>query len=253
MISLHPRDKLIAIGARRRAVNVRAQGAYTHRLVGEDAPVLALVKPARLAELADALAKLTAAMNDREIMKAEAEDLTIDQGDALESAKVWRRTITARAKAAALVPLDVPEGLTSLQGGKGITDVAHDVERLANLAEPALETLAAVEITPELVKAGRELAAALLDVDTEQDIARFAKLPEKVKDMYVQKALVYLAVKQINLLASSVHTKDAEARKKYNLDHLYRKVRSRKVDPPKPPPEDEKNEEAEEDKKGKDK
>ncbi len=183
MISLHPRQKLISIGARHRAINVRAQGSFTHRLVGEDAPVLAIVKVERLAELAAAIAKLTAAMSDRDIMKAESEDLTLDQGEALEAAKIWRRTITARAKAAALIPLDVPDDLTHLAGDRSITGIAHDVERLADLADPPdpdapagsispmLAGLALVDITPELVKAGRDLAAGHLRART----ARFGE------------------------------------------------------------------------------
>ncbi len=41
-------------------------------------------------------------------------------------------------------------------------------------------------------------------------VGRLKALPQKVRDLYVQKALVYLAVKQANHLGRSVHAEDSD-------------------------------------------
>lgn len=223
MISNRPQEELRAIGAQLRSAYVLAQGDHTLNLVRSDGPVAEAVGEAFLSEIEAALDKLKTVLKDPEIAAAESKDPALQRGEILEEAKIWRRAVVSRVKAAALRGIAVPEGLAQVDGGG---DLAQDLERRAELIEKALPRLRDVGLTPELVKKGRELAA------TPEKAAPSPEVPEKLKELSTQKALVYLAVKQINLLAAGIHAEDADGRKRYNMDRLHRATRHRRIDPP---------------------
>jgi hypothetical protein len=75
-------------------------------------------------------------------------------------------------------------------------------------------------------------------VDQAQERTRLADLPDKVLDLYEQKALLYLGIKQLNHLGRSVHAEDSGRSAAYSLDILYRRVRRQPPDaPPASPPD----------------
>lgn len=218
-------DELLLLGARFRANNVKAQGSHTLRLLAEDPDAAAIVKPDKIEALKSSVAKLEKAITDRDAMAVEAKEKTIAQGEALEKAKIWRRVLVKRVQAALVAGIDVPEDLGRMQArGGDFKALARDVRRLASVARKHLGKLAENEVTEELLKEGETSAVVLESADLEQDMARLRALPKKVREMYMEKARVYLHVKGINLLAQSVHPEDGEAGE-WNLDLLYRDAR----------------------------
>ncbi len=232
MITHRPEEELVALGARYRAICISAQGHHTLGLLRTDAPVQAVVTRPFLDEFAGVLDRIDTALGDPETAAAEAAEPGVALGDRIERAKIWRRTMVGRAKAATTLEIDVPAGLARAQDGKEVPDLAADLLRMVALAQPELDRLFAAGITPALLEQGREHAKALAGIDRSSDRARLAALPAPVRALHRDKGRIYLGAKQINLLAHSVHAEDSRSRRSYNLDVLYRHVRAGVVDHP---------------------
>ncbi len=232
MITNLTQDELVLLGVRHRATYLTAQARFTLGLVEKDPEVHDLVGQAFLGETQAAVDQLVVALHDRDLAAAESHEGGVAQGDALQSAKLWRRTLTQRALAAIVRGVAIPADLGKIGShGRNPEATALDVERLAKLAKDNLAALAPFHVTKAMVEKGATLAARLRTADTTQELARLSKLPAKVRDLHATKAQVYLALKQINHLARSVHTEDGSGAS-YNLDILNRRVRRRGADAP---------------------
>ncbi|MBI5478375.1 MAG: hypothetical protein HY906_05930 [Deltaproteobacteria bacterium] len=237
MITNQSRDELLVRGARFRVIYVAAQGRYHLALVAEDPEVAALAGQEFIVEVQTAVGNLEVAMRDRDLAGTEAKEKTLVQGDAVQAAKVFKRALVHRVLAAMIRGVKLPADLGRImEYGSNPVAVGRDLNRLVELARPHVTELQPFGITPALLDRGVALAGACGAADQAQELARLKKLPEKVQEMYVQKALVYLAVKQLNYLGRSVHAEEAGPRARYNLDILYRRVRRVPVEGPAPPP-----------------
>lgn len=233
MISKLSQDELVAIGARYRADYVIAQGLYTIQNVATDPEVKDLAGAEFLSEVQTTVDKLQTASQEKGMAEAESKDATQAQGEAVESGKIWRRALVNRVQAALLRGVEVPAELAKM-AARGTNPVAlgRDIQRLVGLAREHQPKLAVVRITPDFLARGAQLAKDLMAADQKQETAYLGKLPKKVRDMYVQKALVYFGVKQLNYLAHSVHAENGGLASKYNLDILYRRQRRHSPDQP---------------------
>ncbi|MBI5481016.1 MAG: hypothetical protein HY906_19310 [Deltaproteobacteria bacterium] len=237
MISNLSRDELLVIGARHRANYMVAQGRYAVGLAAEDPEVAGLAGPEFMAEMGLTVGKLEMAARDRDLAATEAKEKTVAQGDAVQAAKVARRALVHRVLAAMLRGVKLPADLGRIMAyGSNPQAIGRDLQRLVELARPHLAELEPLGITTALLDRCAALAGACGQTDQAQEVARLKKLPEKVQEMYVQKALVYVGIKQLNYLGRSVHAEEAGQRARYNLDILYRRVRRQPVEGPTPIP-----------------
>lgn len=234
MITTKGRDELLFIGAKRRIPYLIAQARYTLGLVEQDPEVAVLLGAGFFEECKNVLGQLEIAATDKELAETESEVSTEAQEDAVQEGKIWRRTFTQRAQAAILGGADVPAEAGVMKArGSNPEKLAEDINRLVALGRKHQQALDPSKVTTELLDKGKDLAAKIGKADQEQEIARLKTFPEKVREMYIQKALLYIGVKRINLLGRSVHPEDGEKASRYNMDILYRKVRRKPVDEPK--------------------
>ena len=223
MITTLPQDELLELGARHRADYLVEQAGYTLGLAAKDgAPLAALLPKGYLAEMKEALAKLTAALKDKALTAEESKNATGAQNEAFARGKVWRRKVMYRSRRAARMGTKMPEELTRPADVRSVPALAGQLDRMVKLLE-SVNTSNSASDTAALVKEGAAIAVFLKTADAAQELKRLKELPDAVKGFYLQKGTLYVGLKVINDAGRELHAENPEQASVYNLSILRRR------------------------------
>ncbi len=226
MITEKSREELIAIGAQHRAANLVQQAGYTLGIAAEEEEEIeeVLEDPALVEDVAAARDNVKASMADRELMEQESREHTKRQNEAVRGVKVWRRKAVARAKRAARRGKDIPQELLLIGSARSVPDLIAQLTIMLALFEAHLADLGGAR-AQALLEEGKTLLIELGGADAAQEVALLASLPEKVRDFYAAKGLLYLGIKLINDGGHELHADSPKEAAKYNMKILYRRGR----------------------------
>jgi hypothetical protein len=222
-----PKDDLVALGARFRADFLVAQAGYTLGLAAQEGePLLDLLPEGFLGEAQSALAKVSAAKQDKALMAQEAKDATKKHNSAVSQAKVWRRRVVNRAVRGRRFGQAMPDALLSVGRAGKLPELVGQVDEMAKLLEENLALMPG-KGAKELLEEVKAIAQALKSGDAEQELKRLKALPSTVRNFYEQKGLLYTALKAINDAGHELWADDSEASGRYNLSILHRRAGKR--------------------------
>jgi len=222
MITEQPRDEVIAAGARHPGENLIEQGGYTSGIAASEGPALAGLLPAGyLNDVKSVIEQVREKLKDREFGGQEAKFATRDQNAAMRRAKQWMRKAVRRARRAEQMGKKVPDILLVMPNEKRITDVAKRMDQAVNEFEKNLAAFPGGDNAAVLAE-GKSIAKMFLEADATQEIKRLKELPEKVRDYYYLKGLLYTGLKVINEAGHELHLDDPVAAAKYSMKILYR-------------------------------
>lgn len=229
MITEMKPDQLTELGVRYRADYLVEQSGYTLGLAAKDGAGLSSLLPAKyLAEARSEQEKVTAAMKDKTLMASEAKNATNSQNAALASAKIWRKRVMHRCQRARQMGKSMPDELVRISAAKTIPEIIGQVDKMVKLLEANKAALAAD--TAAVIKNGQEIATALKEADTNQELKRLSELPAAVRAFYLDKGTLYIALKVINSAGRELYADKPEAASAYNLSILHRHGGARKVE-----------------------
>jgi hypothetical protein len=227
-----PKDELVVLGARFRANYLVEQAGYTLGIAAKDGQTLNDLLPDGFPEeVKTYLAKVTAAMQDKELMKEEAKDATKKQNQTVVKAKIWRRKVVRRATRAARLGAGIPDGLLSIGRTGKIPELHGQIDVMTKLFEENIDKMPGKGLDA-LLNEGKEIAEAFSKTDADQEVKRFKSLPDSVQIFYEQKGLLYTALKAINDAGNELYAHDSEAASRYNLAILHRNSGKRKEETP---------------------
>jgi hypothetical protein len=234
MFTTQSRDVLIDLGARFSWSLLDVQAGYTLPLARGDAAV-AKKAGAVLDEVEAARASVRAAMGDREVAAADGVSATGAVAGVLRDAKVWLRTLKSNAGMAAIAGASFPADLARMGvDGKGAAEVLDVLGARVALARAHQAALAAYGVDQAFLEAGDEVVTRLQGVVGAQNQKRHDALPDKVREFYAEKGLLYLGLKMINEAGHAVYAGDLPKAARYNLGLLYAK-RAKAGGQPTPP------------------
>ncbi len=237
MITELSREDLILKGARLRAANLVEQAGYTLASAEADGQALLdLLPKGFLDEAKAALVAVTTALRDRALARDEAIEATGTHHTAFAEAKVWRRTLSHRACAAAALGKRIPEGLLHVSKARTAPELAVQAHEMVKLAEANRDAFPGAGVD-ELIARGDTLVATLQSFDADKEVKRLNTAPAALQDFYYQKGLLYVALKTINHTAQALHADDVVAAARYNMGLLHARHSARKPEPtPAPQP-----------------
>ena len=228
MFSNIQREKLVELGSRFRAMYLLEQAGYTLGIAVRDGKAIEDLLPENfLNEVEDLVEKVRCAMQDKELMKAEAREATQMQNFALEKAKVWRRKVVRRALRASRLGEEIPEDLLSIGRTNRIPEIQGQVEVMMRLFEENISKMHGKGIDV-LLKEGKEILNDLRSADADQEVKRLRALPDSVQDFYEKKGLLYLGLKVINDTGHEFFADNSEMASRYNPSILHRSPGQRK-------------------------
>lgn len=222
MITTIDRAKLVEVGSGLRAAYLTRQAGYTLGIAHDEGDALvALLEPGYLDEVGTAEGTVEQAMADRELMDAEARDLTSEQDRKAREAKVWRRKVAKRAARRKRMGFDVPDELTKVGRASTVPALIEQLTTKIATFELALEAMGGAP-AQALLDDGKRIKGELASADDAQETARLSTLPGKVQDFYAAKGLLYIGLKVINDAGQELHADDTANAARYNLKILHR-------------------------------
>ncbi len=228
MITELSKAEVTEIGARNRASYLLEQYGYTMGLAKMDGDALAELLPAGyLDEVAAEAEEVSAARKDKELSAEESKGSTQAVNDQIRQAKIWRRTVVARAQRAKKLGKKVPAGLLSSDGVTGVPNLAAQMEKMLKLVEANVDNLPGTSLKPLLAE-GQTLVDGIKAIDAEQEVKKYGSLPKAVQNFYFHKGLLFIGIKVINDAGRELHVRDASSAAKYNLSILYRNTHRKK-------------------------
>jgi hypothetical protein len=228
MITELSKPEVTEIGARNRAGYILEQYGYTIGLARMDGEALAELLPAcYLDEVAAEAEEVSAARKDKALASEESKGSTQAVNDLIREAKIWRRTIVARAQRAKKLGKKVPAGLLSSDGVTGVPNLAAQMEKMLKLVEANADNLPGTSLKPLLAE-GQKLVDGIKSIDAEQEVKKYGSLPKAVQNFYFHKGLLFIGIKVINDAGRELHAHDATAAARYNLSILYRNTHRKK-------------------------
>ncbi len=224
MITEQPRDDVIAAGARHPGENLIEQAGYTAGIAAADGQAMAGLLPAGyLNDLKTVIELVRDTLKDREFGAQESKFATRGQNQAMRRAKQWMRKVARRAKRAEHMGRKMPDLLLSMPNEKRIADVAKRMDQVVNEFEKNMSAIPGGD-NAAVLEEGKAIAKSFLDADAAQEIKRLKDLPEKVREYYFQKGLLYTGLKVVNEAGHELHLYDPVAAAKYNMKILYRGI-----------------------------
>ena len=232
MIISIPKDELVVIGARHRANYLVEQAGYTLGIAAKDGQALNDLLPEGFSdEVKVYVEKVTAAMQDKELMVEESKDATKKQNRAAKDAKVWRRKAVNRAVRGVRLGAGMPDGLLSIGRASKIPELQGQIEIMTKLFEENIAKMPG-KGADKLLEEGKAIAEAFRASDADQEVKRLRALPDSVQSFYEQKGLLHTGLKAINDAGHELYAHNSEAAAKYNLAILYRSAGKKKDDTP---------------------
>jgi hypothetical protein len=216
-----PRESLLVEGARHVSQRLIAQAGYTLGIAHHDGAALeALLDPGVLDATEAVKAEVATARKDKTLAAAEATHATSAKSEALRKLKVWRRKVVRRARRTERQGTKVPAGLLTAGAARGQAELIKQQTDMTTLLSANQAILGrGVEA---LVTEGEKLQGDLGKTGEEQEIAHLQTLPARVQEFYVQKGLLYTALKIINDAGGELHAEHADRAAAYNLKILHR-------------------------------
>ena len=222
MITEISREKLIEVGSRFRADYLVDQAGYTLGIAALDGKALEGLLPGGfMDDVRAALENVGSARKDKALMKAESEEATQVQNESFKQAKIWRRKVAKRAKNAAEMGKSIPDGLIKISHARTVPALQGQIAEMVKLFEANIPNLHGQGLD-KLLEEGKRLETGLREKDTAQEVKRFKSLPDSVAEFYYQKGLLYTGLKIIDNGGHELHSDEAGAAAKYNLDILNR-------------------------------
>lgn len=228
MITEKSPEELSVIGAQLRAGNLVQQAGYTLGLAAEEEEDIEAVleDPMLVENVSTALERVKSSIQDRELMEQESRELTKRQNEAVTAVKVWRRKVVARSKRAMRRGKDIPQELLVIGSARSVPALLAQLTVMLALFEAHLSDLGGPR-AQALLEEGKALHAELGGADADQEVARLALLPQKVRDFYAAKGLLYLGIKLINDAGHELHADSPKEAAKYNMKILHRRRRKK--------------------------
>ena len=222
MITEISKEKLIEVGIRFRANYLVDQAGYTLGIAALDGKALYELLPDGFGgEVKDVLKKVDEARKDKALMEAESKEATKVQNNAFKQAKVWRRRVAKRAKNAFEMGKSIPDGLMVTSYARTIPALQGQIAEMVKLLEANLSNLHGAGLD-KLLEEGKKLEAELMEKDAAQEVKRLKELPDKVREFYFQKGLLYTGLKIVNNAGHELHSEAPALAAKYNMAILHR-------------------------------
>ncbi|HEY8431776.1 MAG TPA: hypothetical protein VIL20_25525 [Sandaracinaceae bacterium] len=227
MITTMSKEELIRIGADLRSAYLLQQSGYTLAIArAEGEPLAALLEPGYLDEVEAAEASVKASQADRDLMRVEAGNLTAEQDRKVREAKLWRRKVAKRGSRRRRMGHPVPDELTKVGRANTVPALLQQLTTMIASFELSIDAMGGDQARA-LLEEGRRVHGELAAVDAAQETARLASLPQKVRDFYEAKGLLYVGLKVINDAGQELHAGDPAQAAQYNLRILHRRAGKR--------------------------
>ena len=228
MITELTKAEVTEIGARNRASYLLEQYGYTMGLAKMDGDALAELLPAGyLDEVAAEADEVSSSRKDKTLAAEESKGSTQQVNDLIRQAKVWRRTVVARAQRAKKLGKKVPDALLSSDSVTGVPNIAAQMEKMLKLVEANADNLPGTSLKPILTE-GQTIVDGIKAIDADQEVKKLKSLPEAVRNFYYHTGLLFTGIKVINDAGRELHAHDPSAAAKYNLSILYRNTHKKK-------------------------
>lgn len=232
-ITSMPRTELVQLGQRIRAPYLLQQAGVTipqARAVGD--AMLKLMRAGLLDDVENVRQAVAKAYEDKTVMAEEAKLSTGSQQMAMRAGKQWCRAATARATAASLAGVRLPETMCLVPDARTVPARISQMQGLLGMLEqhaPAMDKVGAP--TQPLIDEGRGALEALIAADSGQELKRAADVPASLANFYALKAELYIGLKMINEAAREYYANDLPSASRFNLSLLYRKTGSTTAEP----------------------
>ena len=228
MITEMTKADVTELGARNRAGYLLEQYGYTMGLAKlEGDALIELLPNGYLDELAGEADEVSSSRKDKALAAEESKGSTQQVNDLLRQAKIWRRTIVARAQRAKKLGKNIPAALLTSDGVTGVPGIAAQMEKMLKLAEANAANLPGTSLKP-ILSEGQTLVDGIKAIDGEQEVKKLKSLPEAVRNFYYHKGLLFIGIKVVNDAGRELHAHDPSASAKYNLSILYRNTHKKK-------------------------
>lgn len=225
MITNLPEEELVQIGSRHRAQYLLQQADYTVGLAKGETGLKDFVSREKMEEIIQTVKSVQKALTDKELAKAESKDATLQQTQAIREAKVWRRKLAKIARNATLTNRDIPDQLIQVgRGGDSVPGLINALSTQTELARRQEKPLAEYGLTQFFLEQGGKILERLRGMDQTQELARLKNLPEKTREFYKQKGLLYSGLKLLNGAGQALFAADLNRAAKFNLNVLYRNI-----------------------------
>lgn len=238
MITTLDKIQLVELGVRMRGGHLLQQANYTLELARRDPEVVALLPRGFMEEADKALRQVEKGLRDVANIVAESRDATRTQNDTLRRVREWRRKLAALGRMAARMGAPVPAPLLTI--GDSVRDVPAALVTLQQSVALLKEHAATFEPFPlyrQVLGEAENYAVSLAAVDAAQETKSLVDRPAAVRNYYVAKGALYIALKIVNDTARAVHAGDPVTASQFNLSILYRGNGRRPRPIPVTPPE----------------
>lgn len=198
------------------------QARYTLLLAKAEQPALDL-PPSYLACVEEAIAKVEATRDDKELAAVESKRATERQNQYFRAGKDWRRKVTARTRRAAGMGAHVPKELLIVGRADTVPKLLESIGTMVSLLREFREVLACAGDVGPLIEEGRRIHDGLAAADADQEHKLLTELPTRFRALYRDRGELYVALKVINDAGRERHIHDPHAAFRYNLMILRRR------------------------------
>jgi hypothetical protein len=233
MITELGKEELIVIGSRFSGSGLVEQGGYTLGIAtAQGKGVTNLLPPKYVEEVTAVREEVREAAKDKEATAQESKFATSAQNEAIRKAKVWMRRVVKRSKRAMHMGKQVPDTLLHMVSNAKLKEFSQAIDLMVKDFEKYASNIPGSD-NAALLAEGKTLASALLSADADQEIKKMSQLPQKVRDYYYKKGLLYKGLKVINEAGRELFVNEPGVAETFNFKILYRHINSHKEEAPK--------------------
>ncbi|MBI4725976.1 hypothetical protein HY768_01920 [candidate division TA06 bacterium] len=233
MITELGKEELIIIGSRFSGSGLVEQGGYTIGIATAQGKSMAILLPPKYVdEVAAVREEVREAAKDREATEQESKFATSAQNEAIRKAKVWMRRAVRRAKRAMHMGKQAPDTLLKMVSNAKLKEFSQAIDLMVKDFEKYSANIPGSD-NQALLTEGKALAAALLSADADQEVKKLSQLPQKVREYYYKKGLLYKGLKVINEAGRELFVNEPGVAETFNFKILYRNYTNHKGEPKK--------------------
>lgn len=233
MITELSKEELIIIGSRFSGSGLVEQGGYTIGIAAAQGKALENLLPPKYQDEVKAVREeVRESAKDREATEQESKFATSAQNEAIRKAKVWMRRVVKRSKRAMHMGKQVPDTLLKMVSNAKLKEFSQAIDLMVKDFEKTAPSIS-VNDNAALLAEGKALASALLSADADQEIKRLSQLPQKVREYYYKKGLLYKGLKVINEAGRELFVNEPGVAGTFNFKILYRNYTNHNNEPQK--------------------
>ncbi|MBI5805592.1 hypothetical protein HZA73_06055 [candidate division TA06 bacterium] len=228
MITELGKEELIVIGSRFSGSGLVEQGGYTLGIAtAQGKGITNLLPPKYVEEVAAVREEVREAAKDKEATAQESKFATSAQNEAIRKAKVWMRRVVRRAKRAMHMGKQVPDTLLKMVSNAKLKEFAQAIDMMVKDFDKYASSMSSSD-NAALLTEGKTLAKELLAADADQEIKKMSQLPQKVREYYYKKGLLYKGLKVINEAGRELFVNEPTLAETFNFKILYRNYTNHK-------------------------